>query len=456
MVLDALGESLRATLRKVANATKVDEALVKEVVRDIQRALLQADVNVKLTLQLTKAIQERALNEQPPKGVSPRNHVIKIVNDEMVKLLGKQRDIPAKPMKILMVGLYGQGKTTTTGKLSKFFSKKGLKVGVIAADVHRPAAYHQLQQLSQQTKVAFHGEPGAKAGDAPRIVKEGVARLQKEKVDVIIVDTSGRHRLEDDLVQEITEVAQAVKADEKFLVIDATVGQQAGPQAKTFHEAVGLTGVVLTKIDGSAKGGGALSAVAETGAPVVFVGTGEHIDELEKFDASRFISRLLGMGDLQSLLEAAQEAVQDEEAAERTARKILTGKFTLLDMREQMEMLQGMGPMSKVLNMIPGMGARMSDQAMAETQDRLGRFKVIMGSMTRHELENPQDIKGSRIQRIARGAGVEPREVKELLKYYEMSKRAVKGFAGNKKMQKRLMSQLQFDEKGQPKGGDGG
>lgn len=451
MVLDALGESLRATLRKVANASKIDEALVKEVVRDIQRALLQADVNVKLTLQLSKAIQERALNEQPPKGISPRNHVIKIVNDEMVKLLGKQRDIPTKPMKILMVGLYGQGKTTTTGKLSKWYSKKGLKVGVIAADVHRPAAYHQLQQLSQQTKVAFYGEPDAKAGDAPRIVREGVAKLQKEKVDVIIVDTSGRHRLEDDLVQEIADVAQAVKADEKFLVIDATVGQQAGPQAKTFHEAVGLTGVILTKIDGSAKGGGALSAVAETGAPVVFVGTGEHIDELEKFDASRFISRLLGMGDLQSLLEAAQDAVTDEEAAEKTARKILSGKFTLLDMREQMDMLAGMGPMSKVLNMIPGMGGRMSDQAMDETERRLGKFKVIMGSMTREEMENPQDIKGSRVQRIARGAGVEPREVKELLKYYEMSKRAVKGFAGNKKMQKRLMSQLQFDEKGQPK-----
>lgn len=452
MVLDSLGESLRATLRKVANATKVDEALVKEVVRDIQRALLQADVNVKLTLQLTKAIQERALNEQPPKGISPRNHVVKIVNDEMVKLLGKQRDIPAKPMKILMVGLYGQGKTTTTGKLSKWYSKKGLKVGVIAADVHRPAAYHQLQQLALQTKVAFYGNPNTKAGDAPRIVAEGLKEFQKQKVDVIIVDTSGRHRLEDDLVQEITEVAQTVKADEKFLVIDATVGQQAGPQARTFHEAVGLTGVVLTKIDGSAKGGGALSAVAETGAPVVFVGTGEHIDEIEKFDSSRFISRLLGMGDLQSLLEAAQEAVEDEEAAEKTARKILSGKFTLLDMREQMDMLAGMGPMSKVLSMIPGMGGRMSDDQMNETQNRLAKFKVIMASMTKHEMENPQDIKGSRIQRIARGAGVEPREVKELLKYYEMSKRAVKGFAGNKKMQKRLMQQLQFEGKEPPTG----
>ncbi|HEV8361515.1 MAG TPA: signal recognition particle protein Srp54 [Candidatus Thermoplasmatota archaeon] len=452
MVLDALGESLRGTLKKIAGAKKIDEALIKEVVRDIQRALLQADVNVKLTLQLTKAIQERALHEEPPKGVSARNHVIKVVHDEMVNILGKPRDIPAKPMKILMVGLYGQGKTTTTGKLAKWYSKKGLKVGLIAADVHRPAAYQQLQQLSQQVKVPFFGDPDAKAGDAERVVKQGLVELRKQKCDMIIVDTSGRHRLEDDLVQEVKDVAAAVQADEKFLVIDATVGQQAGPQAKAFHEAVGLTGVVLTKIDGSAKGGGALSAVAETGAPVVFVGTGEHIEELEKFDPARFISRLLGMGDLQSLLEAAQEAVTDEDKAERTARRILSGKFTLVEMREQMEMLAGMGSMSKLMSMIPGMGGRMSDEAMAETQARLGKFKVIMGSMTRHEMENPNEIKGSRIQRIARGAGVEPREVKDLLKYYEMSKRAVKGFAGNKKMQKRLMSQLQFDESGLPKG----
>lgn len=446
MVLDALGESLRATLRKVASASRVDEALVKEVVRDIQRALLQADVNVKLALQLTKAIQERALNEAPPKGMSPRNHVIKVVHDEMVRILGKPRDIPAKPMKVLMVGLYGQGKTTTCGKLAKHYQKKGLKVGLVAADVHRPAAYHQLQQLAEQVKAAFYGDPHAKAGDAVRVVKEGIARLHKERADIVIVDTSGRHRLEDDLVQEVTDVAQAARADEKLLVIDATVGQQAGPQAKAFHEAVGLTGVVLTKIDGSAKGGGALSAVAETGAPVVFVGTGEHIDELEKFDPARFISRLLGMGDIQSLLEAAQEAVADEEKAERTARKILTGKFTLVEMREQMEMLAGMGSMSKIMSMIPGMGGRMTDTQLHETQQRLAKFKVIMGSMTRHEMENPHDIKGSRIHRIARGAGVEPREVKELLKYYEMSKRAVKGFAGNKKMQKKLMQQLQFDE----------
>jgi signal recognition particle subunit SRP54 len=453
MVLDTLGDSLRATLRKIASASKVDEALVKEVVRDIQRALLQADVNVKLTLQLTKTIQERALNEEPPKGVSARNHVIKVVHDEMVKILGKPRDIPAKPMKILMVGLYGQGKTTTTGKLAKWYSKKGLKVGLIAADVHRPAAYHQLQQLSQQVKVGFYGDPQAKAGDAVRVVKEGLEKLKKEKADVVIVDTSGRHRLEDDLVKEIMDVGKAVKADEKFLVIDATVGQQAGPQAKTFHEAVGLTGVVLTKMDGSAKGGGALSAVAETGAPVVFVGTGEHVDELEKFDPARFISRLLGMGDIQSLLEAAQGAVEDEAQAERTARKILTGKFTLLEMREQMEMLSGMGSMSKIMSMIPGMGGRMTDEAMQETQVRLAKFKVIMASMTRQEMENPHDIKGSRIQRIARGSGVEPREVKELLKYYEMSKRAVKGFAGNKKAQKRLMQRLQM-EGGELPGGE--
>lgn len=446
MVLDALGESLRATLRKIAGASRVDEALVKEVVRDIQRALLQADVNVRLALEMTKRIQERALTEEPPRGMSARSHVIRIVHEEMVQILGKPRDVASRPQRILLVGLYGQGKTTSAGKLAKWFQKKGLKVGLVAADVHRPAAYDQLRQIAEQVRAAFHGDPKAKPADAVRVAREGLAAMQREKAQVVIVDTSGRHRLEPDLIEEVKDVAKAVNADEKFLVIDATVGQQAGPQAKAFHEAVGLTGVVLTKIDGSAKGGGALSAVAETGAPVVFVGTGEHLEELDKFDPARFISRLLGMGDLQALLEAAQEAVTDEEKAERTARKILSGRFTLVEMREQMEMLQGMGPMSKVLSMIPGMGGRMSDAAMADTQKRLAKFRVIMGSMTRHEMENPGEIKGSRIQRIARGSGVEPREVKELLKYYEMSKRAVKGFAGNRKLQKKLMQQLQFDE----------
>jgi signal recognition particle subunit SRP54 len=249
--------------------------------------------------------------------------------------------------------------------------------------------------------------------------------------------------LEDDLISEMKKIFKATNPDEKFLVIDATIGQQAGPQAKAFHKAIGITGVVLTKLDGTAKGGGALSAVGETKAPIVYVGTGEHLDDLEKFEPPRFISRLLGMGDIQTLLERAQEAM-DEEVAEETARKIMSGKFTIKDMYNQMEMLSGMGPLQKLMNLLPGMSGKMSDEAMEETQVKMKRFKVIMDSMTDEEMENPQIIKSSRVKRIAKGAGCETKDVKALLKYYNMSRKAVKGFASNRKMRKKLMQQLKF------------
>lgn len=460
MVLDKLGDSLRTTLAKIANASTVDEKLVKEIVRDIQRALLQADVNVKLALKLTREIERRATTEKPKPGVAAREYVVKIVYEELVKVLGEARELKLKNQTIMMVGLYGQGKTTTTGKLAKFFSKKGLKVGLIAADVHRPAAYEQLKTLAGQTQALFYGEVGAYKGQeasetaaqlagqtAARIVERGLAEL-KPKCDVVIVDTAGRDKLEEGLIEEMKEVFRVAKPDEKFLVIDAQVGQQAGPQARAFHEAVQVTGVIVTKLDGTAKGGGALSAVSETQAPVMFVGLGEKIDDLEKFDSARFISRLLGMGDIQTLLEKAQEAVADEAEAEETARKIMTGRFSLIEMRQQMDMLSGMGPLSKVLDMIPGFAnarTKMPNAQMEETQRKFEQFKVVMSSMTHYEMENPGEIKSSRMRRISRGAGVDSKTVKELLTYYETSKRTMKGLAGNKKMQRKLMSRLKID-----------
>ncbi|MDX1612364.1 MAG: signal recognition particle protein Srp54 [Candidatus Thermoplasmatota archaeon] len=448
MVLDSLGDSLRDTLSKIARAGRIDEDLVKEIVRDIQRALLKADVNVKLALQLTRSIQERALNESPPAGASPREHVVKIVYEELVEVLGEHRELPLKKQTIMLVGLYGQGKTTTAGKLAKHFQKKGLRVGLIAADVHRPAAYDQLKQISEQVKAPFYGDPDAGAGDAPRVVQEGLDFLE-DKVDVRIVDTSGRHSLDDELVEEMKEVFDVADPDEKLLVIDATVGQQAGPQAKTFNEAVDVSGVVLTKVDGSAKGGGALSAVSETGSPIVFIGVGEGMNDLESFDPARFISRLLGMGDIQTLLEKAQEAVGDKEGAEETAKKILSGKFTLVELREQMDMLSNMGPLSKIADMIPGIGGmkqQLPKGHLEQSQQQMSGFKVIMDSMTEEEMMNPDLIKGQRLQRIATGAGKDPKEVKQLLKYYQMSKRAIKGFSGNRKMQKRLMQKIDFGD----------
>ncbi len=443
MVLEDLGSSLRGTLKKIANAVYVDSKLIKEVVRDIQRALLQSDVNVKLVLILSKQIEKRALEEKPPAGMSNREHVIRIVYDELVKILGDAKELAIKKQVIMMVGLYGQGKTTTCGKLAIYFKKKGLRPVVIAGDVHRPAAYEQLKQIADQVKIPFYGDKNEK--NAVKIVKDGMENFKRNS-DVIIVDTSGRHKLEDELIDEMKNIFKAIKPDEKLLVIDAAVGQQAGPQAKAFHDAVGITGIVLTKIDGTAKGGGALSAAAEVGAPIVFIGTGEHSTDFEKFDPAGFISRLLGMGDIKSLLERAEESLKGKDA-EKTAKRIMSGKFTLHDMYDQMDMLAGMGPLGKVAEMLPGGfpgKGKLKQKDMAETENKLQKFKFIMDSMNNEEMNDPNIVRASRIKRIAHGAGVENRNVKELLKYYNVMKRTMKGLSGNRKMKKNLMNQLKF------------
>jgi len=439
-MLDGLGDALRGTLKKIANAPHIDASLIKEVVRDIQRALIQSDVNVPLVLKISKKIEKRALEEKPLPGMSNREHVIRIVHDELSKMLGKGRELPLKKQVIMMVGLYGQGKTTTCGKLAKYFQKKGLRPALIAGDVHRPAAYDQLKQTADRINVPVYG--GGK--DAVKVVKEGLEKLKK--YDVIIVDTAGRHSLEDDLIKEMKKIFKVSNPDEKILIMDASTGQQAGPQAKAFNDAIGITGVILTKMDGTAKGGGALSAVAETGAPILYMGTGEHVDDLEKFDSTRFLSRLLGMGDIQSLLEKAEELARakGKKNLEKSARKIMSGKFTLKDMYEQMEMVSGMGSLSKIAEMLPGgMGQKMKGADMQQTQERLKKFRSLMDSMTEREMEEPHLIKSSRMNRIARGAGLEPKDVKELLKYYNTSKKMMKGLS-NKKVQRRLMQQLKF------------
>lgn len=438
MVLDALGSALRNALRKIAGASHVDPALVKDVVRDIQRALLQADVNVQLTLSITKEVERRALAEKPPAGMSPREHVIRIIYEELVKVLGKPREFALRPQRILMVGLYGQGKTTTIGKLALYIQKRGLSIGLVAADTHRPAAVDQLQQLGEQVQAPVFALPAEK--DARKVVKKGIAAFADR--DVVIVDSAGRHALDPGLIEEIKALSKLVKPDETILVLDAATGQQAGPQAKAFHEAVGVTAVVVTKLDGTAKGGGALSAVSETQAPILFIGTGEHLEDLEAFDPPRFLSRLLGMGDLEALLEKAEEVI-DEEKAEELTKKVLSGKFDLNVMYEQLEMLGKMGRFDRFLTLFPGMAGRMKEEDLAATQQRLGKFKVILQSMTAEEKANPKLLKASRVTRIARGSGTHPREVKELLRHYNMSRKAIKGLAGNRKMRKQLMKQLQ-------------
>ncbi|MFO7792895.1 MAG: signal recognition particle protein Srp54 [Candidatus Saliniplasma sp.] len=438
MVLDNLKDGLRNAVKKIANASHIDKNLVGDVVKEIQRAMIDADMNVQMALELTERLEERALTEKPKAGTSAKEHVIQILYEEFVKIMGTGEELELKPQKIMMVGLYGMGKTTTSGKLAAYFQKRGLSTALIAGDTHRPAAYEQLEQVAEDAGVPVYGDPDEDR--APKVVREGMEKF--EEYDVIIVDTSGRHNLEEELIQEIKRIRNVVDPDEVILTIDASVGQQAGPQAKSFHDAVGVTKTIITKLDGSAKGGGALSAVAETEAPVAFIGTGERIRDLETFDPKRFISRMLGMGDIEGLLEKAEE-VMDEEKAEETAKKMLSGDFDLKDMYEQMEMLSGVGPLQKIMDMLPMGPSQLSEDEMLETQNKLKQFRIIMDSMTEEEMENPKLIKRKRIQRIARGSGTSPKAIRQLLSHYKKSKKAIKGFTGNRKVRKKLMKQME-------------
>lgn len=438
MVLEGLGKSLRNAIGRIKGATAVDETLIKEVCKDLQRALLQADVNVQLVLELTKKIEERALNEKPAAGKSLKEHVIKIIYDELVGLLDNGEGLKMTSQVIMMVGLYGQGKTTSTGKLANLFNKKGFTVGLIAADVYRPAAYDQLRQLGEKVNVEVYGEPGNK--DAPGIVKKGLEVFKDKKV--VIIDTSGRHALEGDLIKELKDIAAVAKPTERFLVLDAQIGQQAGPQAEAFHNAVDVTGVVLTKMDGTAKGGGALTAVSKTKARIVCIGTGEHIRDIEPFDADKFISRLLGMGDIGSLVDLAKDELGDDEDVYNASKAMLSGKFTLNDMYSQLKAMNKMGPLQKIMSMIPGMVKFEEKMNYEETQAKLAKYRYIMDSMTIEEKDDPAIVKSSRVQRIAAGSGTSIQDVRELLKQYNNSKKTIKGVMGNRKLRKQLIKQM--------------
>ncbi len=421
MVLEKLGSALKNTMRKLAGRGFVDKEVLEEVGRDIQRALLQSDVNVKLVFELTERIKSRALNEKPPSGLTQKEHVINIVYEELTAFLGgKPSEMQVKPVRILLMGLFGSGKTTTCGKLASFYKKRGLKTCMLACDTYRPAAYEQLVQLGEQIKVPVFGNPGEK--DSSLVMKEALKKAGK--FEVIIADSSGRDALNPEMIREIETLNKILEPEERILVIPADLGQKAEEQSRKFQESVGITGVVLTKMDGTAKGGGALSACAVTGARVKFVGTGERIDSMEKFDPERFISRLIGFGDLKTLVEKAKEV-----GAEKTAEKIVSGKFTLEDFYEQIGQLQGMGSLSQISKMIPGfskISRKLPENFMDVQEDKMKRFRFIIDSMTPEEKSNPDVITGSRISRIAKGSGCKESEVRELLKMYKQSRKMMK------------------------------
>jgi signal recognition particle subunit SRP54 len=459
MVLDNLGSSLRGTLNKLQGKSRIDEEDVQEVVKEIQRSLLSADVEVSLVMELSDNIKTRALEEDPPAGTNARDHVLKIVYEEMVALVGDSTEIPLESHTILLAGLQGSGKTTTAAKMGYWFSKKGLRTAVIQTDTFRPGAYDQSKQMAERAEVEFYGDPESE--DPVEIAREGLAATTD--ADVRIVDTAGRHALEDDLIAEIKEIEATVDPDLSLLVLDAAIGQGAKQQAREFDDAVGIEGVVVTKLDGTAKGGGALTAVNETDSSIAFLGTGETVKDIERFEPSGFISRLLGMGDLKQLSERVERAMAEtqEEDDDWDPEDMLEGNFTLRDMQRQMRAMDRMGPLDQVLDMIPGLGGGLMDQlpddAMDVTQRRMRDFEVIMDSMTDEELEDPRSIGKTRIERVARGAGVDEETVRELLQQHKMMERTIKQFQGmgDGDMQ-RMMKRLQKGGGGGGMGGMGG
>ncbi len=423
-----LGKGLRQALAKITGAALVDEKSVKELSRELQRVLISNDVNVKLVFELTKRIEGKALDKNLAKGISVREHVVQIVYDELVALMGEKYEPNLKPRKLLLLGLYGSGKTTTCGKLAAFYKKRGLSVALVSCDADRPAAFAQLQQLSKQTGAEFYGIDGEK--DVKKIL---ASQLPKIKEDLVIVDSAGRSGFDELLVAQLKEIVSGFSPDEKILVMSADIGQVAGRQAQQFHEAVGLTGVILTKLDGSGKGGGALSACRTSGAKVLFAGMGEKMEDLSPFDSKKFVGRLLGFPDLEALLEKVRTVAEEQKMSDE-----MPAKMTLDVFYQQLKAAKKMGPLSSVFGMM-GMNDLPAD-AMKTSEGKLKKYEAIIGSMTKYERENAEVIKKQkgRMERIAKGSGSKSEDVRELLTQFERISSMMDGFKKNRGMRKKL------------------
>ncbi len=436
MVLKNFGNALKESIRKLISKVIIDKKSINEFISDIQRAMITGDVDVKLVFELTKKIKNEILKS---KAFSKKEQVVKIVYNNLVKFLGSEGgriDTGKKPLKILLIGTFGSGKTTTCGKLAKYFKKKGLKTALLALDTFRPAAVEQLEQIGSKAQVTVM--LNKKEKKAHKIVKE--FKDSFKKYNLIIADSAGRDSLDKDLIKEIKSIHKALNPDEILLIIPADMGQAARTQAVEFHKALGITGIIITKLDGTAKGGGALSACAASEAPVKFIGTGEGLNDFELFNPKRFVSRLLGMGDLETLLEKAHEELDLNEVKD-LGEKFFSGKFNLMDLYQQLQAVRKLGSFSKILNLIPGAGTIKLPKGMLDLQeDNVKKFKHLMDSMTKEELENPKVLNTSRIERAAKGAGNEVKDVRLLLKQYGQMKNMVKKLQGGnlKKMMKKL------------------
>ena len=428
-MLDNLKTNLRAAIKKLVNSSGIDEELIKELSKDVQRALLQSDVNVRLVLEITKKLEERSLNENPPPGLSRKDHIVKILYDELAKLLGNETEFSFKPgtmNKVLMLGIQGSGKTTITSKLAKFLTKQGYKVGVIGADTFRPGALVQLKTMCEKANVEVYGEEKNK--DSPQLVKNGLKHFENSNLDVVLIDTAGRHKEEKDLLNEMKEINKVADPDLALLVVDGTIGQQCFNQADAFHKIVPVGGIIITKLDSSAKGGGAIAASAATGAQIMYIGTGERIDDLEQFSPTRFVGRLLGMGDVKAVLELAKRL--ESEADDVRLKRISSGKMNMEDFFYQLEQVTKVGSLRGFLDSMPGLSGMVKDDQLDQMEGRVERWRYIIQSMTKQEKADPDLLNSSRIKRIARGSGWPEHEVKELMKNYKNSKSMMKASKG--------------------------
>ncbi len=426
-----LGEGIRKAIAKINGASVIDEVAVNEMIKEIQRSLILSDVEIELVSKLTSNIKKQALEAKIQAGISNRELIIKIVYDQLVLMMGENYSPQLNSQKIMLVGLFGAGKTTTCAKLAKFYSSKGLKPGVIAADVHRPAAYEQLEQLSKSINVDFFGIKGET--DASKVVEKGLEHLHKNNCQVIILDTAGRSAFDVELAEELKVMSRIYAPDQTYLVISADIGQVAGKQARQFNSNVKIDGVIVTKMDGSGKGGGALSAVNAVGGKVCFIGSGEKPDALEVFDSKKFVARLCGFADLPALLEKLKDSAQ-EEALMKAAE---IGKLDYESFMGQLKSLKKMGPLKGVLQM---MGAYdLPADVVGKSEERLKKFEAAVNSMTIYERRNPQAMKNiSRQARVAKGAGLDPQTVKELVSNFEKANKMMKGFSSNKGLLRRM------------------
>lgn len=441
-MLDNLRTGLRSALNKIVGASDINEELIDSLCKDVQRTLLQSDVNVRLVVSITKNLRERALNEQIPKGLSRKDHMVTILYGEVSRLLGYSGEItisdkpqqieeqvisynPNKINIIMMSGIQGSGKTTVTAKLARWLTKNGYRVSVIGADTWRPGALTQLKMNCTKINVEVYGNEGS--ADPIEIVRSGLAYFTPQNPDFVIIDTAGRHKEEAGLLKEMNSIYEISKPDLVILVVDGTIGQQAYNQAKAFHEFAKVGGIIVTKLDGTAKGGGALAATAATGARILFIGTGERIDDLEQFSPTRFVGRMLGMGDIKALLEMAKAL--EMQSDEHQVKRLSSGKMTIEDFYAQMESVGKMG-FRNIIDNVPGLSSMIKDDQLDDLQEKMEKWRFIIQSMTFLERKNPDTINDSRRKRIARGSGMTEHDVRDLIKHYSNSKTMMKQAKG--------------------------